>query len=190
VHAVTAATTTAPYGSWPTPITSELVVAAAVRLGELRVDGADPVWSEGRPAEEGRVQLVRRTPDGRTTDLLPAGMSARTAVHEYGGAAWWVHDGVVWFAEWTDQRLYRLAPGGSPQPLTPEPARPRGDRFADGDLAPDGRTMVCVRERHHGPTATEVVNEIVRLDAHAPSEPEVLVAVGPGTWDQGSPQRT
>ncbi|HZG90599.1 MAG TPA: prolyl oligopeptidase family serine peptidase [Pseudonocardia sp.] len=172
---MTAATTTAPYGSWPTPITSELVVAAAVRLGELRVDGADPVWSEGRPAEEGRVQLVRRTPDGRTTDLLPAGMSARTAVHEYGGAAWWVHDGVVWFAEWTDQRLYRLAPGGSPQPLTPEPARPRGDRFADGDLAPDGRTMVCVRERHHGPTATEVVNEIVRLDAHAPSEPEVLV---------------
>jgi dipeptidyl aminopeptidase/acylaminoacyl peptidase len=165
-----------PYGSWPTPITSELVTAAAVRLGEVRVDGADVVWAEGRPAEGGRTQLVRRTPDGATTDLLPDGRNARTAVHEYGGAAWWVHDGVVWFTDWADQRLYRLAPGGEPEPITPEPAAPRADRYADGDVAPDGATIVCVRERHAGPSAAEVRNEIVRLSADALSEPEVLVS--------------
>jgi dipeptidyl aminopeptidase/acylaminoacyl peptidase len=165
-----------PHGSWPTPITSELVTAAAVRLGEVRVDGGDVVWAEGRPAEGGRTQLVRRAPEGTVTDLLPEGRNARTAVHEYGGAGWWVRDGVVWFADWADQRLYRLAPGGEPEPITPEPAAPRTDRYADGDVAPDGATIVCVRERHTGSSATDVRNEVVRLAAHRPSEPEVLVS--------------
>ena len=168
--------TSAPFGSWPTPITSELVVAAAVRLSELRVDGTDVVWSEGRPSEGGRTQLVRCSAAGTTTELLPDDTDARTAVHEYGGAAWWVRDGVTWFANWADQRLYRLAPGGAPEPLTPEPGLPRGDRYADGDLSPDGTAIVCVRERHTGPAATDVRNEIVRLAAHAPAEPEVLVS--------------
>ncbi len=164
-----------PFGAWATPVTSEVVVAAAVRLGEVRVDGTDVVWAEGRPEEGGRTQLVRRRPDGSTGDLLPEGSNVRTAVHEYGGAAWWVRDGVVWFAEWADQRLYRLEPGGRPVALTPEPDRPRGDRFADGDLSADGSRIACVRERHHGDRATDVVNEIVILDARAPGEPQVLV---------------
>jgi dipeptidyl aminopeptidase/acylaminoacyl peptidase len=169
-------TVPAPFGSWTTPVTSELVVAAAVRLGELRVDGDDVVWAEGRPAEGGRTQLVRRRPGGTTEDLLPDGVNARTAVHEYGGAGWWVRDGVVWFVDWADQRLYRLAPGAAaPVPLTPEPARPRGDRYADGEVSPDGARIVCVRERHLGEHATDVRNEIVTLDARAPSEPRVVV---------------
>jgi dipeptidyl aminopeptidase/acylaminoacyl peptidase len=166
------------YGSWSTPITSELLVAAAVRLSEVRVDGADVVWSEGRPAEGGRTQLVRRGAAGGSVDLLPDGFDARTGVHEYGGAAWWMRDGVTWFANWADQRLYRLAPGGAPEPLTAEPAVPRGDRFADGELSPDGASIYCVRERHPvgGTGATDVRNEIVRLDPREPSTPEVLVS--------------
>jgi dipeptidyl aminopeptidase/acylaminoacyl peptidase len=164
-----------PYGSWPTPITSEQVVAASVRLYGLAVDGADIVWSEGRPADAGRTQLVRRAEDGTTADLLPAGRDARTAVHEYGGAAWWVRDGVVWFSDWADQRLYRMAPGAAPEPLTPEPASPRADRYAEGDVAPDGTWIACIREHHAGSSALDVRNEIVRIAAHTPSEPEVLV---------------
>ncbi len=170
----------APYGSWATPVTSAVVVAAAVRLGEVRVDG-DPdaggsvVWAEGRPAEGGRTQLVRRRGDGTVEDLLPDGRNARTAVHEYGGAAWWVRDGVVWFVDWADQRLHRLVPGSPPVPLTPEPARPRGDRYADGEVSADGTRIVCVRERHTGAHAADVRNEVVALDAHAPAEPVVLV---------------
>jgi dipeptidyl aminopeptidase/acylaminoacyl peptidase len=167
--------TTAPYGSWPTPITSELVVAAAVRFSEVRVDGEAVVWSEGRPAEGGRTQLVRRAgDDDAPAEVLPPDRNARTAVHEYGGAAWWVHEGVTWFVDWADQRLYRLEPGDEPAALTPRPAVDRGDRFADGDVAPDGRTIVCVRERHAA-EGGPVRNEIVRLDARLPGKPEVLV---------------
>ncbi|WP_300013837.1 prolyl oligopeptidase family serine peptidase [Pseudonocardia sp.] len=168
--------TIAPFGSWPTPITSELVVAAAVRISEARVDGADVYWSEDRPDEGGRTQIVRRSADGTAGDVLPAGSNARTAVHEYGGGGWWVRDGVVWFTEWADQRLYRLEPGGTPVALTAEPAVPRGDRYADGDVL--GDTIVCVRERHgDGDEGRgEPRNEIVRLHAHTPGEAEVLVS--------------
>ncbi|WP_433664046.1 S9 family peptidase [Nocardia sp. CA-128927] len=166
-----------PFGSWPTSITSEFVVTAAVRLSEVRVDGTDVYWSEGRPSEGGRTQIVRRGADGTVADLLPEGMDARTAVHEYGGAAWWVRDGVLWFTNWADQRLYRLETGGVPVPLTPVPAAPRGDRYGDGELAPDGTAVVAVRERHpvDGHGASDVRNEIVRLSADRASEPEVLV---------------
>ncbi|MDT0353267.1 S9 family peptidase [Pseudonocardia charpentierae] len=167
---------TAPFGSWTTPVTSEVVVGAAVRLGEVVVDGGDVVWAESRPSEGGRTQLVRRRPYGTTDELLPEGRNARTAVHEYGGAAWWVRDGVLWFTDWADQRLYHLEPEGTPEPLTPEPARPRGDRYADGELSADGTRIVCVRERHLGDRAIDVVNEVVVLDARVPGEPEVLVS--------------
>ncbi|HVL86262.1 MAG TPA: S9 family peptidase [Pseudonocardia sp.] len=165
-----------PCGSWPTPFTSEVVVAAAGRPTDVRVDGGDLHWSESRPGEGGRIQIVRAGRPG-PVDVLPDGRNARTAVHEYGGAAWWVRDGVVWFTDWEDQRLYRLAAGGEPVPWTPEPAVARGARYADGDLSPDGTALVCVRERHtEGGGAADVRNEIVRLDATAPSPPEVLVS--------------
>ncbi|MGD9987743.1 prolyl oligopeptidase family serine peptidase [Pseudonocardia sp.] len=161
-------TAPAPFGSWPTPLTSELVVAAAVRLGEVRVDPADPGsgtvwWAEGRPAEGGRTQIVRRDPDGTRTDLLPEGYDARTAVHEYGGAAWWVHGGTVWFTNWADQRLHRLRGEDGPVAVSPEPQAPRGDRWADGELGPDG-ALVLVREHHAvGAGPAQVRNEIARL---------------------------
>ncbi|MEU8895839.1 prolyl oligopeptidase family serine peptidase [Nocardia sp. NPDC048505] len=166
-----------PFGSWPTAITSDSVVSAAVRLGEVRVDGPDVYWSEGRPSEGGRTQIVRRTPDGTCTDLLPEGMNARTAVHEYGGAAWWIRDGVLFVVDWDDQRLYRIEPGGEPVALTPEPAVPRGDRYADGAFGPGG-TVVAVREHHPvgGRGAVDVRNEIVRLSADCPGQPEVLLS--------------
>jgi dipeptidyl aminopeptidase/acylaminoacyl peptidase len=168
-----------PFGSWPTPITSALVVASAVGLSEVWIDGEEVIWSEVRPADAGRVQLVRRSADGTTTELLADGRSARNAVHEYGGAAWWVREGIVWFAAWDDQRLYRLDTAtAATVALTPEPALPRGDRYADGDVSPDGRWIACVREHHppDGHGSASVRNEIVRLDAREPATPEVLVS--------------
>ncbi|WP_405495769.1 S9 family peptidase [Nocardia sp. NBC_00511] len=171
-------TTELPFGSWPTSTTSKSVVSAAVRLGEVRVDGGEVYWSEGRPTEGGRTQIVRRAADGTRTDLLPEGMDARTAIHEYGGAAWWVRAGVLYFVNWADQRLYRLERGGVPAALSPEPAVRRGDRYGDGAFGPDGTTMVAVRESHPagGRGAIDVRNEIVRLSADRPSQPEVLVS--------------
>jgi dipeptidyl aminopeptidase/acylaminoacyl peptidase len=165
-------------GSWPTPITSEVVVAQAVRLSDARADGEDLIWAEGRPAEAGRTTLVRRSPDGRTTELLDRKANARTAVHEYGGGAWWVRDGILWYADWADQRLYRREPEtGRSTALTPEPAVPNGDRYADGDVSPDGNWIICIREHHPpGGGVVDVRNELVRIAAHEPSTPEVVVS--------------
>ena len=168
-----------PFGSWPTPITSRVVVAEAVSLGEVAVDGGDVLWAERRPGEGGRTAVVRREQDGSTEDLLPEGGNARTAVHEYGGGAWWARDRVLWFASWNDQRLYRRDPDtGGIEALTPEPAIARGDRYADGDLSPAGDWIACVREHHppEGRGAVDVRNEVVRLAANRPSAPEVLVS--------------
>jgi dipeptidyl aminopeptidase/acylaminoacyl peptidase len=167
-----------PYGSWRTPVTSELVVASAVQLTDVSVDGDEVLWSEERPTEGGRTELVRRSPGGPTADLLGQDYNARTAVHEYGGGAWWTSDGVVWFANWADQRLYRRDPSGACAALTPPPAVERGDRYADGDLTPDGSRIACIREHHPpgGRGAVDVRNEIVTLSAHEPSEPDVLVS--------------
>jgi len=165
---------TLPHGSWPTPITSELVVRAARAPGDVAFDGDAVWWSEGRPEEGGRNAVLRRGVDGSVTEVLPAPWNARTAVHEYGGGAWWARDGVLWFADWATQRLHRLGPdGGEPVALTPEPDVPRGLRYADGDVSPDGSTILCVQERHAA--GTEAVNTIVRLAAHEPGVPEVVV---------------
>ena len=60
------------FGSWTTPITSELVVRAAAGLGGVSVRGHTVIWAEQRPEEGGRTQLVRLTDDGPAVDLLPA----------------------------------------------------------------------------------------------------------------------
>ncbi len=164
-----------PYGSWPTPITSELVVRSARLPSGLALDGDDLWWSESRPEEGGRTAVLRRTPDGEVDEVLRGPWNARTAVHEYGGGAWWVADGVLWFADWATQRLHRVEPGSEPVPLTPEPVVARGLRYADGSLSPDGSTLLCVQEEHHA-DGSEATNTIVRLDAHAPSVPEVVVS--------------
>src|SRR3954453_15809245 len=158
-----------PYGSWPTPITSELVVRAAARPAAVAVDGGSVWWGESRPGEGGRTAIVR---DG--TDVLPAPWNARTRVHEYGGGAWTVAGGVLWFTNFADQRLYRLDPGAAePVAVTPEPPLPSGVRYAD--LRVDGDGVLAVRETHPASAApSEVVNEIVHVAADGSTE--VLVS--------------
>ncbi|RBY98066.1 S9 family peptidase [Blastococcus sp. TF02-8] len=167
------------HGSWATPITSELVVRTAARLEEVVVDGqgegADVWWAESRPHEGGRSVLVRRSPDGTVTDVLPAPWNARTRVHEYGGAAWTVSGGTVWFTHYSDQRLYRMDPGAEPAAVTPEPGLPAGVRLADLRATPDG--LLAVRETHAASgAAADVVNEIVRV---RPDGEEDLLVTGP-----------
>jgi dipeptidyl aminopeptidase/acylaminoacyl peptidase len=162
-----------PHGEWPSPITPDLVVAASVGLGEVLLDGGDVCWSELRPAEGGRVQVVRRTPDGTNHDLLPEGFSARTRVHEYGGGAWLVYDGWLYFADWADQRLYRMATeSGAPEAITPVPPSPGAWRYADMRVL-DG-FIICVMERHD--TGVEAVNEIVAVPIDGSGPPQVLVS--------------
>ncbi len=151
------------YGSWRSPITADRLVEQAVRLGQVVVDGDDVYWNEGRPAEGGRQVIVRRGVDGSTVDVFGPDFGARTLVHEYGGLSYTVADGVVYFSNFSDQRLYRVGEGGEPVALTDEPPSPMAVRFADPVVTPDRRWVVCIRERHLGPSATDVVNDVVAV---------------------------
>ena len=118
---------TSPYGSWKSPITSDLIAAQSISLSEPRLDGEQVYWLEGRPQELGRYVIVRaNSPGGDGTDVTPKPYNARTRVQEYGGASWTVVDGNVYFSNFTDGRLYCQAKGTSqPAPLTPETSQAR-----------------------------------------------------------------
>ena len=160
--------TTAPYGSWQSPITTDLIVSGAIGLGQITLDDEDIYWTELRPSEGGRMVVVKHTPDGETTDITPAPFSARTRVHEYGGGAYLVHEGVVYFSNYADQRMYRQDQGGDPQPITPETDM----RYADGCFDSVRDRIICVRENHT--SEGEPVNVIVAVDALGQGEQQVL----------------
>jgi dipeptidyl aminopeptidase/acylaminoacyl peptidase len=168
----------APYGSWKSPITSELIVAQAVSLTDVRLDGGNIFWLEGRPQEQGRNVIVRAGAAGETPrDLTPAPFNVRTRVHEYGGGAWLVADGAIVFSNFADGRLYRQS-DGAPQPLTPAPPTPaRGWRFADGVIDKPRNRWIGVREDHSG--EGEAVNTIAAVDLQgAGTEPGRVLAQG------------
>jgi len=161
----------APYGAWESPISAQSVTRAEILFTDsLEVDGGFIYWAESRPEEGGRTVIMRRRPTGPPEDVTPPGHNARSRVHEYGGGAYAVRDGVVYFVEFTDQRLYRHRPGEAPVPITPEPAITAGDRYADMSLG-EGY-LVCVRERHG---EGEAVNSLVRLSLDGEEAPEEVV---------------
>ena len=161
----------APYGSWKSPITAELLASTYVGLDELRVDGDDLYWNELRPADKGRNVIVQRKPDGTLTDFTPLGYSARTRVHEYGGGCYLVQNGTVYFSNYADQRLYGQDPGREPRPLTPSVDM----RYADGIIDHARNRIISVREDHTVKTP-QAVTSIVSLDLEKGGEGEVLVS--------------
>ncbi|MBA3806536.1 MAG: S9 family peptidase, partial [Acidobacteria bacterium] len=104
-----------PYGSWKSPITSELIVTGSVGLYQPILDGEDVYWMEMRPSEGGRSVIVRRSRDGQTEDATPPPFNARTRVHEYGGGDYVVLDGTIYFSNFSDQRLYRQTSLSEPE---------------------------------------------------------------------------
>jgi len=165
----------APYGSWKSPLTADRLVEDVVTLGYPVVVDDVIYWTEGRPAEGGRVAVVRRGGNGATEDMFGPGYWARTLVHEYGGLCYAVLGDTVYFSNFADQRLYRVQPGDDPEPITAEPTRPASVRYAAPVVSNDGHHLYCVRERHGTPgVATEVVNDIVVLAADGEAEPRIV----------------
>jgi dipeptidyl aminopeptidase/acylaminoacyl peptidase len=149
----------APYGCWRSPITTQMLVQGAVRFGDVSHDGDTLYWVEIRPEEQGRYVVVRRTMDGQVEDVLPPPFSARTLVNEYGGGALLASGGTVYFTNYADQRIWRLTPGGVPQPLTPEGRL----RFADfvHDAARSRLIAIC---EDHTKSDDEPPNRIIAID--------------------------
>jgi dipeptidyl aminopeptidase/acylaminoacyl peptidase len=161
----------APYGSWKSPITSDLIVSSTIAFDRIVTDGEDIYWTEMRPTEAGRYVVVRRTPDGAITDVTPRPFNARTLVHEYGGGAFVVAGGVVYFSNFADQRLYRQVRGAAPEPLTP----PGKWRYADASVDERRDRIICVREDHSDP-GREAVNTLVSIDLGHPTEGRVIAS--------------
>jgi dipeptidyl aminopeptidase/acylaminoacyl peptidase len=162
----------APYGSWRSPIDGDTVARDRGWGYSMVTPCAGTVyWSEARPREGGRDAIVARAPGRPPADVLPAGYSARTRVHEYGGGAFTVHGGTVFFCNDADQRIYRIDAGEEPRPITPEGPSPFALRYADLQVTPDGEAIVCVREREARP---EHVNELVTLPVDGSAEPRVI----------------
>lgn len=158
--------TTAPYGTWSSPISAADAVAGVIGFAELGFDDGDLYWVEMRPSEGGRQVLVRCDERRNIEDLTPAPVNVRTRVHEYGGGAVTAGQGRVVFSEFADQRLYTIADGDT-QPVSPEPARPATVRFADGRMLSED-LLVSVRETHV--EKGEAVNEVVLITLDDGSE--------------------
>jgi dienelactone hydrolase len=175
--------TVAPYGTWKSSLTAARATAGSLRFDHLQLDGDDVYWVEGRASESGRNVIVRRSPDGRISDVTPAGFNVRSRVHEYGGAAYTVHGGAIYFSNFADQRLYRQSGASAPEPLTVE-----GYSYADCHVDAKRQRLLCVREDHT--RAGEPVNAIVSVPLEraviTPQSRDVVQAAGANFYSDPS----
>lgn len=161
----------AQYGSWKSPITTDLIVSETIELGQIILDGESIYWVEMRPSEKGRYVVVRRDSRGNTTDLTPPEYNARTRVHEYGGGSFVVHNGTLYFSNFQDQRVYRQDSGLEPKAITPE----SDFRYADFIIDQLRKRIICIREDHSN-AGEEAINTLVALNLNGSQESVMLVS--------------
>ncbi len=131
----------AAFGTWQSPITASMASAKTIAFCDVVLEEEAIYWTEMRPEEGGRCALLKWTSSHPPREVLPSTFNVRTSVHEYGGAAFTVHQGIVYFIHFSDQRLYRAAPGEMPKVLTPE-----NIRFAEMTMTAFG--LVAIAESH------------------------------------------
>lgn len=161
----------APYGSWKSPITSDLVATGTIRVEQIILDGENICWIEMRPAEGGRYVVVQRSREGQIADITPSPFNARTRAHEYGGGAYTIKNGTAYFTNFTDQRIYCHDSGSSPRPITPEGKL----RYADMVLDSRHNRLICVCEDHNI-DGREPVNSLISIDLHGNEREKILVS--------------
>ncbi|GAB4839349.1 hypothetical protein Ancab_028876, partial [Ancistrocladus abbreviatus] len=173
---------TAPYGSWKSPITADVIAGGEKRLGGIAVDGHGRlVWLESRPMESGRGVLVRGSEElgEGLVDITPKDFAVRTLAQEYGGGAFAISGDTVIFSNYKDQRLYKQSIVSGeffPAPITPDYGGPLAC-YADGVFDSRFQRFITVREDHRegnlNPTAAIVA---INLTENSLQEPEVLVS--------------
>ena len=149
----------APFGSWKSSITSELIVSQNIGLGGVATDGDDIYWLESRPTEKGRNVLVKYNHDGEAIELTPASYNVRSRVHEYGGGAFLIAEGTIYFSNFTDGRIYQQTAGKEPQPITTEGKQ----RYTDIIIDRARNRLICICE-DHSQADTEAKNNIITID--------------------------
>ena len=151
----------AAFGSWKSPITSDLIVSKNIGIGSIAIDqrSENIYWLEKRPQEKGRNSLVAYLGEGRIENITPAPLSVRTKVHEYGGGAYAIAEDTIYFSNYNDSRIYQQKLDGQPEPLTDKSDR----RYADLIVDRLRNRLLCVCEETSDPNA-EAKNRIVAID--------------------------
>ena len=151
--------TNMPFGSWQSPITSDLIVSKTISIGSILVERDNIYWLERRPQEQGRSVVVKFTASNKIQDITPQLYNVRSKVHEYGGGAFLVSAEAVYFSNYSDGRIYRQTNSNNPVALTPVSQR----RYADIILDSQRNRLICVAEDHSN-NQEEAVNTIVTID--------------------------
>ena len=158
---------TAAFGSWKSPITSDLIVSKTIGVGSIIVDGNNIYWLEKRPQEKGRSIIVgyiggkskAAISPRNIKNITPAPLSVRSKIHEYGGGAYTVVANTIYFSNYADDRIYQQVLNRSPQPLTNKLQQRYGDMIVD-----DRRNrLICVCEDSSSPEK-EAKNSLVSVD--------------------------
>ena len=150
--------TRAPYGSWASPVSAADIAKGGISLDSIFLDNGNLYWAERRPAEKGRIALVRLDGDEQI-DMVPAEFNARTRVHEYGGLCQLIVDGIIYSSNFSDGCIYRGDAASTMQAVTPAG---QGFRYADFQLDQTHNNLFAVREDHSGDG--EAVNTLVRIN--------------------------
>ncbi|XP_027340404.1 dipeptidyl peptidase family member 6-like [Abrus precatorius] len=176
-----AETNTAPYGSWKSLITADVVSGAANGLAGTAVDGRGRlIWLEIRPTESGRGVLVLEpeNPGEEPLDVTPKEFEVRTLAKESEGGAFCVSGNVVFFSNYKDQRLYMQSITSvdvPPVPLTPDYGGPVVS-YADGIFDARFNRYICVREdRRESSLNPPITIVTIKLGSNDVFEPEVLI---------------
>jgi dipeptidyl aminopeptidase/acylaminoacyl peptidase len=158
----------APFGSWVSPVTTDLMTSKTVGLGSLSVDGDSVYWLESRPNEAGRSALVRWTASDGIAELTPPPVNIGSRVHEYGGGAYAVRAGWIVYSEKADGALWLFEPGKSSARLL---AAVPGCRYADFTFDPARRRLLAIREDHRNRPPTDPKSAIVALSLDPAADP-------------------
>ncbi|CAH1452196.1 unnamed protein product [Lactuca virosa] len=171
---------TAPYGSWSSPITSDIVSGAGKTLGGTAVDSLGHLfWLESRPTESGRSVIVRGGADeDEASDITPIDFSVRTVAQDYGGGDFSVSGDTVIFSNYKDQRLYKqsIRSPSSPVALTPDYGEPLVC-YADGVFDKRFNRYVTIREDRRESSKNSVAT-IVSLELNDETIRDPIVLVG------------
>ena len=168
---------TAPYGSWKSPISSDLIVSSSIRLGAIALDDGKVYWNEGRPTEGGR-NVIMGYDDRSYIEITPKDKNVRSQVHEYGGGEYLIEDGRLYFSNFSDRGIYRQVGDNAPQRLTPE----NNCRYADFAWSRNYGRLICVCEDHTYANSSpnseggEPTNSLVAISTTNGEDIQVLVA--------------
>lgn len=184
--------TVAPYGTWKSPITADILTQKSVSFGEITVlssneNQAEIAYVENRPEESGRAAFIKQsirlnsleaTRNGvlvqDNLDLSKGEYNVRSGVHEYGGGAVAkFDDGGALFTDYKSFNIFTTDSNGNVRQITEDN---KALRYADFSKHPTLPFILAIQEDHTLDEPSKVVNTLVAI--HTETRKVYTVAQG------------